>query len=154
MRSAPSVTFPVGRSRYGRGIMLLAWLLGLATLALWLLHGPAPGWRHALAGGALLACAAVAWWSWRRQPQAGELAWDGAAWTWSAGAAAGPVHLEVACDLQSAMLVHLRSVGGGLVPHSWLWLEPQTDTEAWQAVRRAVYFRAGPQAQPGGSTAS
>ncbi|MEJ7931876.1 hypothetical protein WG922_18035 [Ramlibacter sp. AN1015] len=156
MRSAPSVSFPVGRSRFGAAVIVLVCLLGLAALALWLLLGPEPGWRQALAGGTLLVCAGAAFLDHRRGAASAVLSWDGASWAWSGATPGGGsrVAVEVVWDLQQAMLVHLHTFRGGRAAHSWLWLDRQSDTEAWQALRRAVYSPADPQAQPEGASAS
>lgn len=154
MRSAPSVTYPVGRSRFCLVATVALCCSGAAMLALWAWLGPAPGVRHALAGAVLLACSGFAWHGVRRLP-VGALAWDGECWRWGeADPARGvpdactaqdgqEVQVALVADLQRVMLLRLQGVEGMRSPIAWLWLERGTDTENWQAVRRAVYFRAG-----------
>jgi toxin CptA len=134
MHSAPSVTYPVGRSRFAAGLLLLTWLLGGVAIALWGLQTQAPGWR--LAAGALcwVTAGALAGAHWWRSPS-GTLTWNGADWSWSGRADAGV--LEVCLDLQRSMLV--RHVASG--ESQWFWLERASQPQRWDDVRRAVYSR-------------
>lgn len=147
MHNAPSVTCPVGRSHLAGLLMLIVWLAGLGILFLWLLPGPASGWRWAMGAMALVLAGAWAAASWWRMP-AGELAWDGRAWTWSR-MADGEGRIEVALDLQRLLL--LRWVGGDGV--RWIWLDRTLAPSHWGDVRRAVYSRADPDALPGAKQA-
>jgi len=92
----------------------------------------------------LVAAGALAAWRWRAQPT-GHLAWDGAGWTWEAGAAPATAgRLRVSVDLQRVLLVQWRGDG----PAHWLWLERAGAPERWADLRRAVYSRARPDALP------
>jgi hypothetical protein len=157
MRSAPSA-YPVGRSRFYRLVTVALCGAGVAMLALWAWLGPAPGLRHALAAGVLLACGGFSWQCVRRLP-IGALAWDGECWRWgeadpARGVPDAPpaqdgqaVQVALVADLQRVMLLRLQGTDGARAPIAWLWLEQGADTANWQAMRRAVYFRAGRQAQ-------
>jgi hypothetical protein len=65
----------------------------------------------------------------------GDLRWDGAAWHWSGFAGASTCHLALRQDWQRCLLVTVGQLGERNI---WLWLEPQRDTPAWLALRRAV----------------
>ena len=144
MHGAPSVSYPVGRSLFGAGILLAAWTFGSASCAWWWWSG-ASGWRL---GAALIAVAATgimaAWW-WRRQPE-GLLGWDGGAWTWAGdGRDLHEVGIHVEIDLQAMLLLRWHAQAGS----GWFWLERRSLPQRWDALRRAVYSRANPAALPG-----
>jgi hypothetical protein len=146
MHSAPSVTYPVGQSRWGACLLVLVWLAGVAATLQWTLgHQVAPG-RLAAAWFVLLAAGGVSAWKWWAAPR-GLLSWDGAGWTLDAAVApAAPGDLRVGLDLQRLLLVQWR--GGGRT--QWLWLERSGSPEHWDDLRRAVYSRARPEALPRG----
>ena len=139
MHSAPSVTYPVGRSPFAGALLLIIWLAAAAALGAWSTR--APDWR--LAAAALLWLATGAWAArqWWRSP-AGAVAWDGESWNWSAGEGSGSGMLEVSLDLQRSMLVR----SGGKGASRWFWLERASRAERWDDLRRAVYSRAAPRA--------
>jgi toxin CptA len=144
MHSAPSVTYPVGRSRYAGALLLAGWLLGCVVAgAWWAQAGPGP-----LA--ASLACAVLAATGWLalvhwRGRVAGTLAWDGDTWSWSADGCPEQGEPQAALDLQDRMLVLWRSGAQS----RWLWLERAKAPQHWDDLRRAVYSRATPEALPG-----
>jgi len=148
MRSAPSVNYPVGRSRFSAWACVLTWCAGLCALIAWAALGPLPGVRHGLVAMVLLVTGALAWREVRRHPE-GVLAWDGEAWSWQAAGASCAVDPELVVDLQSWMLLRLHDAqDASRAPVPWLWLEACKDAQNWQALRRAVYFRAGRPALP------
>jgi toxin CptA len=141
MYSAPSVSYPVGRSRFAAGLLLVAWLLGAAAVALWLIEARAPGWQR---GASVLLVLSVGLWaasSWWRTP-AGGLIWDGENWCWSAAGQGRTGDVAVGLDFQHWLLLRWT---GGSAPR-WLWLERARHAERWDDLRRAVYSRARPQA--------
>ncbi|MCJ0764302.1 hypothetical protein [Variovorax terrae] len=143
MHSAPSVTYPVGRSRWAGRLALALWLAGAGAAALWLLQPGAAGWRQALALAAVLAAGAAALQAWRTAPQ-GELHWDGRQWLWSRrGGPQQPGLVTVHLDLQRCLLLRLQILDGRV---RWLWLEPSFQPGRWNDLRRAVYSRASRQA--------
>jgi hypothetical protein len=144
MHSAPSVTYPVERSRTAAALVGLVWLAGAFAAVQWTLQpGAAPArlgaaWTAVLATGSI---AARRWWGGPR----GLLAWDGTSWTWtSAGQAMAHGGLQVSLDLQRVLLVRWR----GEAASRWLWLERASRPEQWDDLRRAVYSRARPEALP------
>ena len=134
MHAAPSVSYPVGRSAFAGALHAAVFLLALAATSAWALAADAPGWRHALAGLAVLACGTFAFVRWVGSP-AGVLRWDGAGWQWQERAG----NAIAALDLQSRLLLRWRGEEG--VTH-WLWIERESDSAHWEALRRAVYSRA------------
>jgi hypothetical protein len=144
MHAAPSVTYPVGRPRFGGWLLLACWAAGAAVSLLWAWQAPVPGWRQAVALAASAACGLLSLRWWLRAP-AGELGWDGVSWTWSGTGGAVAGQLQVGLDLQGLLL--LRWQGGDHV--CWLWLERTTAAPRWGDLRRAVYSRARPQALHG-----
>jgi toxin CptA len=141
MHSAPSVSYPVGRSLFAAALLLLGWLAGAGATVLWAVQVQPTGWRLAAAAlllGAVGLLAAHSWW----KAAAGTLAWDGDGWTW---AAQGSGTVSVSLDLQSWLLLRWEGEGCG----RWLWLERAAGAPRWADLRRAVYSRARPQALPG-----
>jgi hypothetical protein len=138
MHSAPSVTYPVGRSAFALALAAALAALGLAVAVLWSVQSPAAGWRQALAFAAVAACAGTAGSAWWRSP-AGTLRWDGAGWTWEEGGEGRCGHPEIALDLQNRLLLRWQPETGRV---RWLWLERARDPAHWEALRRAVYSRA------------
>lgn len=143
MHDAPSVSYPVGRSRWAGGLAAVLWLGGLAGALLWSGQPQVAFWRLALAWTAVAAAGAIALWAWWHTPR-GVLAWDRSGWTWTperGAAAAG--ELQVALDFQHLLLVRWCAAGA----RAWLWLE-RGPGEPWDELRRAVYSRARPAALP------
>ncbi len=141
MHTAPSVSFPVGRSRFAAGLLLLIWLVAALAIGLWWTQVQTSGWR---AGAATLLLAGVgisAALNWAHAP-AGALVWDGYVWRWDVQGTLEEGEPEVSVDLQRWLL--LRWTSEQRV--RWLWLEQARGVERWGDVRRAVYSRARPQA--------
>ena len=141
MHSAPSVSYPVGRSRFAGALLLLIWLLAASATGLWWTQLQAPGWRVGAAALLSAGAGALAAWNWWHAPK-GTLAWDGETWSWLAQARLEPGEPEVSLDLQRWLL--LRWSSGHL--KRWLWLERAASAERWDDLRRAVYSRARPPA--------
>ncbi|HWI77834.1 MAG TPA: hypothetical protein VNS31_01465 [Ramlibacter sp.] len=141
MHSAPSVTYPVGRSPVAGALLLAIWLAAAAAIGFW--WSGASGWRPIAAALLWLASGMWAARQWWRSP-GGAVAWDGEVWNWTAGEAADSGMLEVSLDLQRSMLV--RCAGNG--PSKWFWLERASRAQQWDDLRRAVYSRAAPDAPP------
>jgi len=137
MHSAPSVSYPVGRSPFAGWASAGLALLGLLVAGGWTLQSGF-GWRQLAAFATVLACGALAWHGWLRSP-CGVLRWDGLAWSWEEGGAVAPGRPELALDLQSRLLLQWRPEGGGA---RWLWIEREAAPSDWEALRRAVYSRA------------
>lgn len=137
MHSAPSVSYPVGRSAFAVRAGLALAAAALAVIALWSVQAPF-GWRQLAALAAVLACAVLAWDAWRRSP-AGVLRWDGREWTWEEGGGVAGGQPAIALDLQARLLLRWRPEQGGA---RWLWVERKEAPSHWDALRRAVYSRA------------
>lgn len=148
MHSAPSVTYPVGRSHFTGAMGLAAVASGVAAAL-----GSLQAGGHPLlaVGGVAIALASGCWacLRWLEVPS-GELSWDGQGWSWSAdGPATQSVasrELLVCLDLQTAIL--LRQPQGGYVSR-WFWLERARSPLRWGALRRAVYSPAAREAIAG-----
>ena len=137
MHSAPSVSYPVGRSAFAGRLLASLGLLGLLAAAAWTLQSGF-GWRQLAAFLTVLASGTLAVGGWRRSPP-GVLSWDGAAWGWEQGGSRRPGRPELALDLQSRLLLRWRPDEGRT---HWFWLERTSDASHWDALRRAVYSRA------------
>ncbi len=147
-RHAPAVQYPVGRSRVeglliavvalAGGAAVGAWAVqsGLSPLDAWWRWEARPWWALAVLLGLALA-AARAWW---RTPQ-GLLAWDGAAWRWSA-TTEGAVHgVQLAADLQAALLLRPLDARGRTL--GWVWAERSREPALWKPLRRALLAGGG-----------
>jgi toxin CptA len=143
MHSAPSVSYPVGRSHFAAGLLLAVWLSGAACVALWSAQVPAPAWHLGASVVLVLAAGLCAAWNWWRTPQ-GDLSWDGENWSWTADGQVRSGCPQVSLDLQHWLLLRWTGAHGP----RWLWLARAGRTERWDGLRRAVYSRARPQALP------
>lgn len=147
MHAAPSVSYPVGRSRFAAVVLAAGWLAGLAAAFLWAAQAQATGWRLALAGAALVASAAYAAAGWLSSP-CGTLTWSGAEWSWQEqGLAPAPGRPQLLVDLQSRVLLQWIGSDGA---RRWLCAERKSDLSHWDAFRRALYSRASTPVPPSG----
>ena len=138
MHSAPSVSYPVGRSRFHGALALLIGLLGGMTLLAWGLQADAIGVRHLASVLLWLVSSGLLAHQWRMTP-VGVLAWDGAAWRWQQADQVWPIQPAVSLDLQTFMLLKLHTAHG---PAWWVWPERQTAPAHWLALRRALFGQA------------
>jgi hypothetical protein len=138
MHGAPSVNYPVGRSRYAERFLFALWLLGAccAGAACWRIDGL--DWRRGALMLSIAMAAGAAWRGQRRQASAAVLGFDGQHWSLAARGG-GTACARVAIDLQSLLLVRLTEHGR---PACWLWLEQRAMPERWRDLRRALYSRA------------
>ena len=141
MHSAPSVIFPVGRSRMARRLLWSVWGLGAAVLAVWCVQFSGSAWRTALLAAVLplSACAALAA---SRMGQESRLQCNVLLCPCAASAWLGPALATVHLDLQSLVLVRLLESGRAA---AWFWLERASCPERWLDLRRALHA-AGPHA--------
>ena len=140
-RRAPSVQYPLRRSRVLGALLLALLFTGAWVVAAWVGLGA----RDAVVSAAvalglwLLASAGAAhfWWS---QPR-GVLQFDGQAWALgqTAKSFSGPLALsvppEVLLDLQAHLWLRIVPIGHSV---QWLWLERSSQPERWMDLRRAV----------------
>jgi hypothetical protein len=144
MHSAPSVSYPVGRSLWVAAFLLAAWGLGALACAAWAWEG---GTAFRLAAGvvAIVVAGASATGWWRRQ-RSGMLAWDGGGWRWSqAHRTSDLTAIQVVADLQAWILLRCDGESGP----RWIWAERAQLPARWGEFRRAVYSPANPEALPG-----
>jgi len=144
MHNAPSVTYPVGRSRFAGWLLLTAWTAGVVALTGWTAQVRPSAAPLALAWSVVLLAGAVAARAWV-STTAGVLTWEGQTWRWTVGERVLQAHPEVVLDLQRVLLLRLGTPGGA----AWLWLEKRKAPTRWDDLRRAVYSRAKPEGLPG-----
>lgn len=148
MHSAPSVTYPVGRSRGATRILVVLWALGACCAGASCYLFDSAGWRQLLLVFSVVFAGVAAGFGLRRDG-AGVLHFDGLHWSLTGGPASRTVHAArafAALDFQSLMLVGLTEPGRA---KRWLWIEQRAMPERWRDVRRALYARA-PSAAPAG----
>lgn len=137
MHSAPSVSFPLGRSRFGLAIVLLLIMSGAAAQTAWMLQSQSLGFVHML--GCLIwsigATLALRYWV---NTQSGELAWTGANWIWTAQHASGEVSAKLVFDFQSILLLRLIFPEGASY---WFWVQQNAAPARWLDLRRALVNR-------------
>lgn len=139
MHSAPSVSFPVGRSHFHGRLTLLLVLLGGAVCAYWGYAMESAGGRVVLALGIWLLTSAAALFGWYRTP-AGVLRWDGQNWSFESARGVMPGQVLQRLDLQTSVLLEFRAETARA---QWLWLEKGAETQRWEALRRALVARGG-----------
>lgn len=135
MHNAPSVSYPVGRSRFHVIGLLVIALVGIATGLLWRQQAQPPVWQQILFLLVWLLSSSAAVWRWRDSP-CGVLRWDGQLWHWDLGGSTVIGQLTVQLDLQHVLLLHLRAASGAA---TWFWLERGGETILWDALRRAAF---------------
>ncbi|WP_019654119.1 hypothetical protein [Variovorax atrisoli] len=141
MHGAPSVTYPVGRSRGATRILVVLWALGALCAGASCYLFDSAGWRHVLLVASVLFAGVAAGFG-LRQEGVGVLHFDGLCWSLTGGPASRGVHAaraSVALDFQSLMLLCLSEPGRA---RRWIWIEHRAMPERWRDLRRAVYSRA------------
>lgn len=136
MHSAPAVSYPVGRSRFHGGLLLLITLTGLLVGLLWLAQADLAGWRQALFAITLLVLSLVATRAWLNAPR-GQLEWDGLVWRWTRDKTSVYADLRVHFDFQVFLVLSLSSPSRHA--RIWLWPERHACVAQWDALRRAVF---------------
>ncbi len=139
MHSAPSVSYPVGRSRFLGSLLLVVCLLGCGVTLLWWVqvHPSLP--RLVAVSGVFLVATVLAGRSWWRTPS-GVLVWDGEHWSGPGTRQPSEAQPDAAIDVQRGLLLHWREAN----PSRWIWLDRASDPQRWDNLRRAVYSRARP----------
>ncbi|WP_296904261.1 hypothetical protein [Polaromonas sp.] len=144
MHNAPSVVYPLGRSRFLSRLLLALWLAGLLLALLWLYLGQRLDWRVGLAFAAVLGAGVAARAGWSNTPT-GQLVWNGEVWRWESASYQTGIaehELYVIADFQSMLLLRLENQASASL---WLWMERSAFPERWLDLRRAVYSaRKGP----------
>ena len=148
MHSAPSVTYPVGRSRGATRILVVLWALGACCAGASCYLIDSAGWRQLLLVLSVVFSGVAAGFGLRRDGAA-VLHFDGLYWSLTGADPTRSVRAgraTVALDFQSLMLVKLAEPGRA---RRWIWVEQRSMPERWRDMRRAVYSRA-PAAEPAG----
>ena len=135
MHGAPSVSYPVGRSRFQAALLLALGIGGVFSGLLWRDPTGLSSWRQFVFYSVFTAAWLGAAHAWRHSP-AGSLRWDGQAWNWMTGQIKPCGVPEVHLDLQFCLLVTVVLEGGKRL---WLWPERRADELRWTALRRAVF---------------
>lgn len=145
MRSAPSVTYPVGRLLLERGLTLVLSVLAMIATAVMLLSQPW-GWGPALTLSSLLV-AGLCHRRWRTTQGGGVLSWDGKEWFLGREADNRSGCISVEWDLQGFLLLRFEpttsamSRGSFMNRGQWVWVARQANPVMWADLRRAVYCR-------------
>ncbi len=134
MHTAPTVTYPVGRSRARSVAFSGVWLLALA-LTLGFVVEDGASLRALFLAVAALSAYGMAWRR-HREVEAGRLAWDGVTWWWEPTVGHRIEGRVVPClDVQSVVLVHFAASAG---QGRWLWLEQSAAPLVWGRLRCAL----------------
>lgn len=140
MHSAPSVSYPLGRSRFLGGLLLVGWLLAAGVTLWWWRASAAADWRPLLGCLAWLLAGWVMLTGWRRSP-VGRLQWDGQRWRWESVVYRSGTALEAPAavlDVQFALFLRLDNQAGAVW---WLWAERSASPARWFDLRRAVHAK-------------
>jgi toxin CptA len=132
------VVYPLGRSSFLRGVLLVFWVSGLISVLLWWNVMRQFDWRLLLAGFSVLLACLAARITWKNLP-GGQLVWGGDVWRWeSPGYQTGESEhtLSIVADFQQRLLLRLENQDGASL---WLWVEQNAMPERWLDLRRAVY---------------
>lgn len=141
MHSAPSVSYPVGRSRYAERLLLALWALGVCAVTLACVQSAGIDWRD----GVLLLCVVVAsmaaWTGVLHASDPANLVFDGQTWSMSGGVSLPTAQAAVMLDLQWLLLVRVKAPFGAA---RWIWVDRTAVPHRWRDLRRALYSRAIP----------
>jgi hypothetical protein len=138
LHNAPSVSYPLGRSRFLGLFLLFGWSMAAAVTIWWWRSAPPGDWRPLMGALCCLLAGLAMTAGWWRSPL-GQLQWDGTNWYWESEVYQASAELNapvVALDLQSAMLLRLDNPAGAVW---WLWAERAALPERWLDMRRAVF---------------
>ena len=139
MHSAPSVNYPVGRSRYAELLLLLLWTLGVCGVTVACVLAASFDWRQGMLALSAGVAGVAAWTGMLRCADPADLSFDGQHWSISGNGTLRTARASVALDLQSLLLVCLAEPARG---RRWIWLDRQAMPERWRDLRRALYSRA------------
>jgi toxin CptA len=144
MHGAPSVSYPVGRSRIAARLLLFLWIGGACcALAAWARLGHLD-WRAGLLVLFVVGTGVAAWKGAPRGASSDVLDFDGSRWSIRGTTGLQAARARVALDGQSWLLVRMIEPGSA---SRWVWLERRTMPTRWQNLRRAVYSRPIPASQ-------
>ena len=146
MHGAPSVSYPVGRSRNAERLLLIVWACGGFCAVAAFYPFDRADWRTGLLALGVVGAGIGAWRSTLRRAVPAQLSFDGQHWSLAGPGSRGvqAAEAKIAFDFQSSLLVHLVE---SRRTQRWVWLDRRAMPERWQDLRRAVYSRA-PLAEP------
>jgi hypothetical protein len=144
MHGAPSVSYPVGRSRIAARLLLFLWISGACCVIAACARLGQLDWRAGLLVLCILGTGVAAWKGSPRGALSDVLDFDGSRWSIRGTTGLQAARARVALDGQSWLLVRMTEPGGGC---RWVWLERRTMPARWQNLRRAVYSRPIPASQ-------
>jgi len=151
MYSAPSVSYPVGRSRNAARLLVALWSLGAGAAVVASVHSDVSGWRD----GVLFLCVALAATAASvgvpRSPGQASLTFDGQYWSISDSMSLSMAEACVMLDLQRLLLIRLK---GAESVARWVWADRNLMPRLWSDLRRALYSRAVPKQTAVKSSAS
>lgn len=131
MRSAPSVIYPVLRSRRAGAMLAILWCLGALPVTAWLMQVSVPAAASAaVLGWTTFVGLLCAWRWWRFEPD--YLAWDGQSWSTKT---AFDARVAVTLDLQFLMVLRVMPPVGR---SQWLMVDRDASPRAWHSLRCAV----------------
>ena len=143
MHAAPAVQITITADIGWRAVNVLLACAAAAVGVAWaaLQFNATPGIAALCAGVAATVAGSCRAWCLARDPRAtAALAWDGALWTWQAGAGEScVVEVQAMLDLGPWMLLRFVPGNGRIV-----WWQPasrRSTGAAWPALRAAVYSR-------------
>lgn len=146
MHSAPSVTYPVGRSRLAARLLMVTWAAGAGCAGAASYQFDSVGWRQAVLAVSVVVSAWAVLRMLRRAADE-QLMFDGQHWSLSRSGRPGAARATVVLDFQSLLLLRMDEPGRRT---QWLWPARGSQPDLWRDLRRAVYSRA----PPAGNTAA
>lgn len=142
MRSAPAVSYPVGRCRFHLLLVSILALIGVGVYVGWLIHlGPASNPVLILPVGVLLFVLIANALNARRLTPEATVIWSGQRWEYSLSKVGTGNSIEtlggiqVIVDLQSTLLLSTQGAHGS---NLWVWAERRKNPGQWLAFRRAL----------------
>lgn len=141
MHGAPSVSYPVGRSRIADRLLLLLWVCGACGAAAACPRLGKADWRAGLLVASVLAAGGAAWAGWPRRTALSAQNFDGLRRSIPGAAGLQAADAKMALDGQSWLLVRLAEPRHAARS---VWLERRAMPQRWQDLRRAVYSRPVP----------
>ena len=138
MHGAPSVSYPVGRSRIANRLLLLLWISGAACTVAACARSGKMDWRSGLLVLCFLGASMAGWRGSSRRDSSDVLDFDGSRWSIRGAKRLQAAGARIALDGQSWLLLRMTEAGGAC---RWVWVDRRTMPERWQNLRRAVYSR-------------
>ncbi|MFM2036964.1 MAG: hypothetical protein RL459_2229 [Pseudomonadota bacterium] len=144
-QSAPSVSYPVGRSRFYPTVLCALWLFSVVIAVTWFLQSGRLVWAQGAMAGLLILLGVLFWREGRHQTKA-SLQWNGQEWVWI-GEGEEPIsQVSVTFDFQNVMLLTVDSQSGR---RRWVWVQGTVSPRLWLPLRRALTAHGRPLTAPG-----